>query len=31
VADRVVTNSGDLDELRAETDLLWDELRARAN
>jgi len=31
VADRVVANSGDLDELRAETDLLWDELRARAN
>jgi dephospho-CoA kinase len=31
VADRVVSNAGDLDDLRAETDRLWGELRARAN
>jgi dephospho-CoA kinase len=31
VADRVLTNAGDVDDLRAQTDRLWDELRARAN
>ncbi len=31
VADRIVSNTGDLDDLAAETDRLWDELRARAN
>jgi dephospho-CoA kinase len=31
VADRVVSNAGDLDDLRAETLRLWHELRARAN
>lgn len=31
VADRVVSNTGDLDDLAAETDRLWNELRARAN
>jgi dephospho-CoA kinase len=31
VADRVVSNAGDLDDLRAQVHRLWDELRARAN
>jgi dephospho-CoA kinase len=31
VADHVVSNAGDLDDLRAQTDRLWDELQARAS
>ena len=31
VADRIISNTGDLDDLAAETDRLWKELRARAN
>jgi dephospho-CoA kinase len=31
VADRVIPNGGDLDDLRAETGRLWEELLARAN
>ena len=30
VADHVISNAGDLDDLRAATDRLWEELRARA-
>ena len=31
VAERIISNAGDLDDLAAETDRLWKELRARAN
>jgi hypothetical protein len=31
VADRIVSNTGDLDDLAAETDRLWSELRLRAD
>jgi len=30
-AERIISNAGDLDDLAAETDRLWKELRARAN